>query len=340
MIEQVHVRGFQALADVTVALGRFTVIVGANASGKSSFLDALAMMGRVRETNAAEVIFGIKADARHTWMEGARTHGVVTDVQFEVSAAGALGGFTWTRGADAWTWHGWSDAPGRPLRAETLPRIGCFRFDPSVLQAPASLSRDSTAIAQNGAGFAATLLNLQLTDTKAMSQIVELARKVVPVVADVRTHVENLIGQGPSAAVDVKLGGTDNGWCPATHLSEGTLFTLAVLTALHAPARPQVLLLDDIERGLHPRAQRELVACVRGLLDADPSLQIVCTTHSPYFLDEIEPDDVRVFQLDRRGHTHVKALSEHPDWARMQGQLSAGEFWSWVGESWVFGDAG
>jgi predicted ATPase len=30
VIEQVHVRGFQALADVTVALGRFTVIVGAN----------------------------------------------------------------------------------------------------------------------------------------------------------------------------------------------------------------------------------------------------------------------------------------------------------------------
>ncbi|MBX7081375.1 MAG: ATP-binding protein [Nannocystaceae bacterium] len=339
MIAHVHIRGFQALADVTVELGRMTVIVGANASGKSSFLDALALLGRARETSAADVLFGRRGDARHGWMDGARTHGLEGEVQLELQAQGSRTGLTWIRGPDSWTWNTWSGEPGRPLRPAEAPRIGAVRFEPSVLRAPAPLGGDATTIAPNGTGFAATLMHVQLTEPQTWRRIAESLRNVVPVAADLRTHVVNAGDQGPSAALEVRLAGADNGWCPAAHLSEGTLFTLALLTVLYAPARPQTLLLDDIERGLHPRAQRELVACLRGLLAADPDLQIVCTTHSPYLLDEFEPHDVRVFQLDPSGHTCVKTLTEHPDWPRMRGHLSAGEFWANVGESWVFADA-
>jgi AAA15 family ATPase/GTPase len=41
MIESVHFRNFKALRDTTLPLGRFTLIVGPNASGKSTALQAL-----------------------------------------------------------------------------------------------------------------------------------------------------------------------------------------------------------------------------------------------------------------------------------------------------------
>lgn len=50
-----------------------------------------------------------------------------------------------------------------------------------------------------------------------------------------------------------------------------------------------LVLIDEIESSLHPRAQRRLI---RDLADRcrDLELQIICTTHSPYILEELPPD--------------------------------------------------
>ena len=42
---------------------------------------------------------------------------------------------------------------------------------------------------------------------------------------------------------------------------------LGLLAALHASGRPNLVLLDDLDRGLHPKAQKELISLLRGLLD-------------------------------------------------------------------------
>ncbi len=44
MIESVHFQNFKALRDTTLPLGRFTLIVGANGSGKSTAMRAIQMM--------------------------------------------------------------------------------------------------------------------------------------------------------------------------------------------------------------------------------------------------------------------------------------------------------
>lgn len=71
---------------------------------------------------------------------------------------------------------------------------------------------------------------------------------------------------------------------PSDLLSEGTFWALGILTKLHQPNPPSLILLDDIDRGLHIEAQASLMSVLRGLLAARPDLQIVCTTHSPYQL--------------------------------------------------------
>ena len=67
-----------------------------------------------------------------------------------------------------------------------------------------------------------------------------------------------------------------------------------VLSAVLGPESPQLVLLDDIDKALHPQAQKELVRVIRAILAQFPELQIVATSHSPYLVDEFAADEVWV----------------------------------------------
>ncbi len=124
---------------------------------------------------------------------------------------------------------------------------------------------------------------------------------------------------------------------PASSISEGTLISLAILTAVIYEAREgqQTILLDDVESGLHPSAQRDLVRQLTLLQKNRPELQIIFSSHSPYIIDEMKPEDVWLFAPDKEGIAHCAKLSDHPDAERALEVLTTGEFWSAEGESWV-----
>jgi ABC-type dipeptide/oligopeptide/nickel transport system ATPase subunit len=145
---------------------------------------------------------------------------------------------------------------------------------------------------------------------------------------------ENLLGLrviGQEIVLDMNSGNS----IPAHALSEGTLLTLGILTALISPQRPNLILLEDIQQGLHPRAQREIINILKELLQNNEDLQIIFSTHSPYILDALDPSQVHVLTTAKTGFTQTKRLDEHPDaeWAKQT--LTTGEFWDSTGEDWV-----
>jgi hypothetical protein len=122
---------------------------------------------------------------------------------------------------------------------------------------------------------------------------------------------------------------------PAEDVSEGTLVTLAFVIALCAAPRPHTFLFDDLGLSLHPTGQMELVRQIHRLLAEMPDVQILATTHSPYILDEMKPEDVVVMAARSDGTVASKKLSEHPD-AKMTGYLTTGELWGLGDETtWV-----
>ena len=122
---------------------------------------------------------------------------------------------------------------------------------------------------------------------------------------------------------------------PSHAISEGTMLTLGLLTVLMNPKQPNLVLLDDIEQGLHPKAQRDLMTVFKEIIQANPHLQIIFSTHSPYIVDELTPSQVHVLSNTKSGFTRSKRLDEHPDveWAKQT--LTTGEFWDAEGEDWV-----
>lgn len=91
--------------------------------------------------------------------------------------------------------------------------------------------------------------------------------------------------------------------------SDGTLKMLAYLTVLHGPEPPQFVGIEEPENFLHPRLLPELAEECRS---ATARSQLLVTTHSPFFLNAIRPEEVRVLYRDEQGYTQAVRTSEIP----------------------------
>jgi hypothetical protein len=88
------------------------------------------------------------------------------------------------------------------------------------------------------------------------------------------------------------------------HQGAGEDATLDLVALLNAVPNQSMILLDEAEASLHPKAQRRLVTeLVR--LATEKRLQIVLTTHSPFILEQLPPV-ARVFMgVDRLGAREI-----------------------------------
>ncbi|MBW7864584.1 MAG: AAA family ATPase [Candidatus Hydrogenedentes bacterium] len=91
------------------------------------------------------------------------------------------------------------------------------------------------------------------------------------------------------------------------YASDGTLKMLSYLVVLMDPEPPQFIGIEEPENFLHPRLLRELAEECRAASDVS---QLLVTTHSPFFLNGIRPEEVRVMYRDDKGYSQVRRASE------------------------------
>jgi predicted ATPase len=89
--------------------------------------------------------------------------------------------------------------------------------------------------------------------------------------------------------------------------SDGTLKMLAYLIVLNDPEPPQFIGIEEPENFLHPRLLPELSEeCKR----ATEHSQLLVTTHSPFFLSSVKPEEVRVLYRDDHGYTQAQRAAD------------------------------
>jgi predicted ATPase len=93
----------------------------------------------------------------------------------------------------------------------------------------------------------------------------------------------------------------------AKFASDGTLKMLAYLTVLYDPDPPQLIGIEEPENQLHPRLLPELAGECRA---ASARSQLMVTTHSPFFIDALKPEEVWVLYRDEQGYTQAKRTSD------------------------------
>ncbi|MFE8603210.1 AAA family ATPase [Archangium violaceum] len=364
MITSIQLRSFKGHRDTTVPLGRLTVLVGPNGTGKTSVLQALSLVGRLMNNRPAKVLHGNMSpqDLLRRSEKGPITLTVEgTDNALSWKLALQFSELSQQHPPQAlrvdWSYgvhtgheetnsiplgHTIDEEQGSKLASLVSPAV-LYHFDARRIAAAAYSSEEIPALHADGRNTSVVLATLKLEREEVFEQIESELRKIVPGVQRIRVrrvkmpqfpnHSEPRVGN--KVFIDFK----DAPDVPAHGASEGTLITLALLTALCSPNRPRILLLDDIDQSLHPQAQMELMGELKRLLKSFPEVQVVATTHSPYILDAIDPSDVRVFAPRKDGSVACRSLSEHPQAEKMRGVLTAGQLWSLDPEwRWVVGE--
>lgn len=111
----------------------------------------------------------------------------------------------------------------------------------------------------------------------------------------------------------------------ARYSSDGTLKLLAYLTVLYDPDPPQLIGIEEPENFLHPKLLPELAEECR---NASAQTQLLVTSHSPFFVSGLRPEELRVLYRDELGYTQAMRVADMPRAKKMfeaGGQL--GHLW-------------
>ncbi len=91
--------------------------------------------------------------------------------------------------------------------------------------------------------------------------------------------------------------------------SDGTLKMLSYLVILHDSNPPPFIGIEEPENFLHPRLLAGLAEECRA---ATERTQVFATTHSPFFVDALNPNEVRILWRDEEGFTKSKIAGDIP----------------------------
>ena len=114
----------------------------------------------------------------------------------------------------------------------------------------------------------------------------------------------------------------------AKFASDGTLKMLAYLTLLSDPHIPPVVGIEEPENYLHPRLLPDIVEECR---KATNRTQIMVSTHSPYFVNGLKPEETWVLYRDEQGYTRAERTKN------MQGIMDFINAGAKLGELWLEG---
>ncbi len=129
-------------------------------------------------------------------------------------------------------------------------------------------------------------------------------------------------------------------WYTPQEISDGTILLTAYLTLPYQNPAPDILAVEEPDRGLHPYLIGKLISFLRtfalGAI-AGKEVQVVLATHSAELLDHTRPEEVRFLSRDPGdGGVIVETIdTTKPDW-----QATYHEYRDSLGSIWLAGGLG
>ncbi len=97
----------------------------------------------------------------------------------------------------------------------------------------------------------------------------------------------------------------------AQQMSDGTLKVFAYLLLLEDPTPPPFLCIEEPENGLYHKLLESLAEEFRSHATGQKgSSQIFITTHQPYFVDALSPEEVWILEKGEDGFSNIKRVSD------------------------------
>ena len=358
VLDRISIKGFKSIRSAELEIRPINVLIGANGSGKSNLLEAMAFLQAIRAGNLQGYV-GRAGGADRLLHFGAKT----TD-EMAISArfsnegiceyrlaltptdTGAL--YPKSEALVFWDKEIYPDEPRKRVISGKggeagISRLSAGRESPerkyvckcidgwrvyhfhdtgsaSRLKRTADLN-DNRYLRPDGANLAAFLYLLRERNEIEYGVIRRTVQLAAPFFDDFALEPQKL-NDNTIRLEWTHLGNDDR--FDVSSLSDGTLRFIAIVTLLLQPVEklPPVILLDEPEIGMHPAAITLLASIIRSV---SVDIQVILATQSPRLLDYFDPEDVVV--ADRvKGATEIS----RPDAEQLDVWLerySLGELW-------------
>ena len=318
VIASIQFRRFKVLRSASLQLGPFNLIIGSNGSGKTSLIQALLKLHAFAPLPLTEA-----ADSAKT------PHG--PELIFHFTPPHAAVAVRLSCVTEMVCDHLQVKAP-QPAAWEAvkaqLASTRVYLFDHYAMAAAAPRTA-GVELASNGANLAAVLAARRARYPAAYAAWEAEALRLLPGYSRIELR------DTPGDAVELALGLREEAeTIPADSLSQGALYTLALLALAYDPEPPSILCIEEADRGIHPRRLREVRDMLYRLsypaaygLGQAPT-QVIATTHSPYLLDQFRdhPEEIVIAQKSGRSATFER-LIDRPDLDELLREGSLGDMW-------------
>lgn len=195
-----------------------------------------------------------------------------------------------------------------------LRQFKVFRLDPQAMRRPATVKYQAE-LEPDGGNLAAVLDEMDRTVLEAITTELRVA---VPGLDSIR-----LEPAGPGQKV-ITIREKNNLTFYPHQLSDGTLRFLAMAAIAHGAVAAPLLAIEEPENGISPARLFQLVELFRS--HASTGQQIILTTHAPYLVDCLQPDELIIFTRNG-GPTHLVQLTPADIMQRTQEFGPLGELW-------------
>jgi predicted ATPase len=340
MIEAVKFKNFKVLRDATLPLGPFTLIVGPNGSGKSTALqglEAFRTSGVGNDALAHHQVASLGVDDRVSLAITYSPIGGTVEVIRFWEKKGQQGRHIATiappnkrgqQGRRITTF-----GPPNPDRLHedllnSLSQMRIFSLRAPILAQSVALQPGIT-LGADGAGLAGVLDQLRDTDPERFEALNHALQLWLP-------EFDRVLFETPAAGQRAFLLRTRLGRykIAASELSEGTLLALALLTLAYLPQPPAIVCFEEPDRATHPRLLRRVqdalyrLAYPESVGEDRPPVQVIATTHNPYFLELFRDHPEEVVIASKRGlEASFERLSDRPNIEDMLKGVHLSEIW-------------
>jgi len=343
IFQELKIRNFLSLENSRINLEKFIVLVGRNASGKSNIAKAFALLSKLNSNTISSImdqtlkmpikqIFydpnrGLELRLRLKIKDNFLSYKISTDpggLINEEEITFEDGNIILSRKAN--------EVKYRTVSGEVVPFTYAVNYDQSLLYSinrkklkqPHSLIRKVNEVIGNiqtysfnadrirsispsgfkltlerdGSNLAQVLHTLITYDRQKFLKIEETMKDLIPDIEEINvpttengTHVYLILKEKKIPQL-VKY----------QNISDGTLRILSFITALNIGG--SIVIFEEPENCIHPHLLETLVS-----LCENAPCQVVITTHSPYLVDKISPETLRLV-VKKDGKTKVRGIRD------------------------------
>lgn len=320
-ITKLEIKNFRCVYDATVDLDWFTVLIGKNDTGKTSILEALSLLAEGLDQNSMRRTRRSVDDLSEVVSHGAGQ--MLIAAHFDNGAAAKLA-------LDTSEPHRWPEVEIHPTHHETLLSFARtqqpYALKPAAMRGPAQTGTlEGRPLPSDGSNLIDVLVRMP---HRAFGELLGEYTSRLPEIDEVlrETYVRSGYVQQGSMEIRFRLKNGDE--ISARQASDGAMLVLGFLALIMDKNPPQLILLEEPENGIHPGQLAKLIQSLIDLSIVQNRVQIVMTTHSPFVLDAVDADNVRVVTRNTEKGTKVHRFAELEAVKRKLGiGFSVGEAW-------------